>query len=78
MDGEECKAKTFADDKTLTIAREGESLRNCIKYIEEFIKISGLAVNLVETNVIPFGKFFNPENKFFMIWKSIGLTTSNS
>ena len=36
MDGEESKAQTFADYTTLTIAREEESLRKCIKYIEEF------------------------------------------
>ena len=54
MDGEECKAQTFADDTTLTIMREEESLRNCIKYIEECQKISGLAANLGKTNVIPF------------------------
>ena len=35
----------------------------CIKYIEDFKKISGLAANLDKTNVIPFGKFFNPANK---------------
>ena len=40
MEGEECKAQTFADDTTLTIAREEESLRNCIKYVEEFKKKS--------------------------------------
>ena len=63
MDGEESKAQTFADDTTLTIAREEELLRNCIKYNEEFKKISSLAANLDKTNVIPFGKFFNPGNK---------------
>ena len=62
MDGKECKAQTFADDTFLMIAREEESLRNCIKYIEDFKRISGLAVNLDKTNVIPFGKFFNPGN----------------
>ena len=62
MDGEECKASTFADDTTLTIAREEEFLRNCIEYIEEF-KNSGLAANLGKTNVIPFEKFFNSGNK---------------
>ena len=34
-----------------------------MKYIEEFKKISGLATNLDKTNVIQFGKFFNPGNK---------------
>ena len=63
MDGEECKEQTFADDTTLTIAREQESLRNYIKYIKEFKKISGLAANLEKTNVIPIGKFFNPGKK---------------
>ena len=60
MDGEDCKAQTFADDTTLTIAIEEESLRNCIKYIEEVKKIPGLAANMDKTNVIPFGKFYNP------------------
>ena len=62
MDDVECKAQTFADDTILSIAREEESLRNCIKYIEDFEKISGLAANLDKTNVIPFGKFFYPGN----------------
>ena len=62
MDCEECKAQTFADDTTLTIAREEETLMNGIKYIEEFKKISGLAANLKKT-VIPFENFFNPGNK---------------
>ena len=35
----------------------------CIKYIENFKQISGLATNLDKTNVIPCGKFFNPGNK---------------
>ena len=35
----ECKAQTLADDTTLKIAREEESLRKCIKYIEELKKI---------------------------------------
>ena len=34
-----------------------------MKYIEEFKLISGLAANLDKTNVIPYGKFFNPGNK---------------
>ena len=42
MDGKECEAHTFADDTNLMIAREEESLRNCIKYIEKIKKVSGL------------------------------------
>ena len=38
MTEKECSAQTFADDTTLTIGREEESLRKCIKYIEEFKK----------------------------------------
>ena len=57
------QSKTFAVDTTLTIAWEEESLTNCIKYIEEFKKISGQAANLDKINVILFGKFFNPGNK---------------
>ena len=34
--GKECRAQTFADDTTILIKREENSLRNCIKYIEEF------------------------------------------
>ena len=45
------------------IEREENSLRNCIKCIEDFKTISGLAANFDKTNVIPFGKFFNPGNK---------------
>ena len=48
MDGEECKAQTFADDTTLTIAREEKSPRNCIQYIEESKKIIRLAANLAK------------------------------
>ena len=44
-------------------SREKISLRNCIKYIEEFKKISGIAAKLDKTNVIPCGKFFNQGNK---------------
>ena len=56
----ECKAQTFADDTTILIRRDEESLRASIHYIEEFKQISGLAANLDKTNVIPYGKFFNP------------------
>ena len=59
----ECKAQTFADDTTILIKREEESLRASILYIEEFKRISGLAANLDKTNVIPYGKFFNPGQK---------------
>ena len=62
MDGEESKAQTFADNTTLRIAREEESLIKCTKYNEEFKKISGLATNLDKINIIPFGKNFNPGN----------------
>ena len=56
----ECRAQTFADDTTIFIEREENSLRACIKYIEDFKSISGLAANLDKTNVIPYGKLFNP------------------
>merc|ERR1711872_156388 len=59
----ECKAQTFADDTTILINRDEESLRASIHYIEEFKLISGLAANLDKTNVIPYGKFFNPGQK---------------
>ena len=56
----ECCAQTFADDTTILIKRDEESLRACIQYIEDFKSISGLAANLDKTNVIPYGMFFNP------------------
>ena len=59
----ECKAQTFADDTTILIKRDKASLRASIHYIEEFKLISGLAANLDKTNVIPYGKFFNPGQK---------------
>ena len=59
----ECKAQTFADDTTILIKRDEASLRASILYIEEFKLISGLAANLDKTNVIPYGKFFNPGQK---------------
>ena len=60
---QECRAQTFADDTTCLINRDENSLRMCIKYIDEFRQISGLAANLDKINVIPFGKFYNPGNK---------------
>ena len=56
MTDKEGSAETFADDTTLTILREEGSIKKCIKYIEEFSKISSLAENLDNTNLIPFGK----------------------
>ena len=32
----ECRAQTFADDTTFLIEREEDSLKACIKYIEDF------------------------------------------
>ena len=73
----ECRAQTFADDTTILIQREEASLRASILYIEEFKLISGLAANLDKTNVIPYGKFFNPGLKSAKIWMSNGLIISN-
>ena len=70
MDEEECKAQTFADDTTCLIAREEESSRKCIQYIDDFKLISGLVANLDKTNLIPF-------EKSALNLKSIGLTASN-
>ena len=61
---QECKAQAFADYMTCLINRDEHSLRMCIKYIEDFKEISGLATNLDKTNVIPFGKFSTPETKY--------------
>ena len=61
--GQECKAQTFADDTTILIDRDENSLRKSIQYIKDFKQISGLAANLDKTNVIPYGKYFNPGKK---------------
>ena len=65
MDEEKCKAQTFAADTTCLISREEESLSNFIQYTKDLKLISGLVTNLDKTNVIPFGKYFNPENKIY-------------
>ena len=77
MDGKESKAQTFADDTTLTTAREEESFINCIKYIEEFKKISGLAANLDKKTQSPLESISVHATKYVMIWRSIGLKISN-
>ena len=56
---EEIRAHTFADDTSLLIQRCINSLKACVKYINQFSTISGLHANLVKTKVIPFGSNFN-------------------
>ena len=48
----EARAETFADDTTLFMTRTESNLRNAVKYIKHFHKISGLSCNLDKTSVI--------------------------
>ena len=62
--GKEGKAQTLADDTTILIDSNENSLRKSIQYIEEFKQISRLAANLDKTNVTPYGKYCNPGIKY--------------
>ena len=54
--------------------RDEHSLRSAVRYINDFKVISGLGANLDKTKVIPFGKFFDPNNticnKIPLKWKN--------
>ena len=69
----EARAETFADDTTLFMTRTETNLRNAVKYIKHFHKISGLACNLDKTSVIPIGTNTNVKEKICidlnMIWE---------
>ena len=54
------QSKNIKGVKIGEIEREEDSLRDSIKYIENFKSLSGLVANLDKTNVIPYGTFFNP------------------
>ena len=58
----ESRSETFADDTSIFMERKEEYLRNTMKYIKTFAKISGLHCNISKTKVIPIGDF-NLENK---------------
>ena len=60
---EEIRAQTFADDTSLLIQRCIISLLACVRYIEQFSKISDLHTNLDKTKVIQFGNNFNMKDK---------------
>merc|ERR1712055_306706 len=53
----ESRSETFADDTTIFIKRTEYNLRNCLKYLKLFAKISGLQCNIGKTKVIPVGDF---------------------
>ena len=42
----ESRVETYADDTTIIIKRTEENLRNLVKIIQDFSKISGLHANL--------------------------------
>ena len=55
----ECRAETYADDTTIIIKRTEANLRNLVKIIQDFAKISGLRANLDRTSVTPLGENFS-------------------
>lgn len=63
--GIETKAEAYADDTTILIERSEQNLRNLVKIIQDFAKISGLHANLEKTSVTPAGTNFsvNEENQ---------------
>ena len=55
----ESRAETYADDTTIIIKRTEENLRNLVKIIQDFSKISGLHANLDKASVTPLGSCFS-------------------
>ena len=55
----ESRAETYEDDTTIIIKRTEENLRNLVKIIQDFSKISGLHANLDKTSVTPLGSCFS-------------------
>jgi hypothetical protein len=51
----EARSETYADDTTIIIKRTEAKLRNLIKIITNFSKISGLRANFEKVHVIPIG-----------------------
>ena len=49
------RCEAYADDTTIIIKRSEQNLRNLVKIITDFAKISGLHANLEKTHVIPIG-----------------------
>ena len=59
----EYRAETYADDTTIFIKRSEDNLRNLVKIITDFAKISGLHANLDKTSVTPIGGIFSIEKE---------------
>ena len=55
--------ETYADDTTIFIKRSAENLRNLVKIITDFSKISGLQANLDKTSVTPIGGEFSTDKE---------------
>jgi hypothetical protein len=55
----ESRAETYADDITIIIKRTEENLRNLMKIMQDFSKISGLYTNHDKTNVTPLENCFS-------------------
>ena len=59
----EYRAETYADDTTIFIKRSAENLRNLVRIITDFSKISGLQANLDKTSVTPIGGVFSTDKE---------------
>ena len=57
----EYKISQYADDTTLTIKAENDSLNEILVTLEEFRKGSGLKMNMKKTNVLRLGSLKNSE-----------------
>jgi retron-type reverse transcriptase len=71
----EYRAETYADDTTIFIKRTEENLRNLVKIITDFSKISRLHANLDKTSVTQIGGVFSTDAEDQLC---LGLNGSNT
>ena len=72
----ETKLEAYADDVNITLQRSESSLRESIRVLEGFEKISGLKINRDKTQVLKIGK--SPQSSQVpqptCFWKWVGRT----
>ena len=59
----EDRANTYADDTTFFMLRTENNLRNTMKILEDFEKLSGLQCNIDKTKCVPIGGNYDLNNK---------------
>ena len=67
----EGRSETFVDDTTIYMSRTEANLRNCLKIINDFAKMSGLHCIVEKTAVVSIGGNFDPKDK---LCPDLGLT----